>query len=154
MMQKNLIFSFSYFATVGKYTENPYGRKRQERDSDLYDISAERKSERQQNVFFNRCQLLISRGVNSATRIMKTVQTGKVSIKYSQKWSQRGLQTSLYTKIRFFFTKHRENLQAYKKSNCPKRTENFVWRLRLQESVVFIVFVSLQQSSVLDVIIF
>lgn len=51
MMQKNLIFSFSYFATVGKYTENPYGRKRQERDSDLYDISAEQKNERQQNVF-------------------------------------------------------------------------------------------------------
>ena len=153
MMQKNLIFSFSYLATVGKYTENPYGRKRQERDSDLYDISAERKNERQQNVFFNRCKLLISRGVNSATRIIKTVQTGKVSIKYSQKWSQRGLQTSL-PKLDFFCTKHRENLQAYKKSYCPKRTENFVRRLRLQESVEVIVFVSLQQSSVLDVIIF
>ena len=101
-MQKNLIFSFSYLATVGKYTENPYGRKRQERDSDLYDISAERKNERQQNVFFNRCKLLISRGVNSATRIIKTVQTGKVSIKYSQKWSQRALQTSL-PKLDFFF---------------------------------------------------
>ena len=123
MMQKNLICSFSYLATVGKYTENPYGRKRQERDSDLYDISAERKNERQQNVFFNCCKLLISRGVNSATRIMKTVQTGKVSIKYSQKWSQRGLQTSL-PKLDFFFTKHRENLQAYKKSYCQKRTEN------------------------------
>ena len=102
MMQKNLICSFSYLATVGKYTENPYGRKRQERDSDLYDISAERKNERQQNVFFNCCKLLISRGVNSATRTMKTVQTGKVSIKYSQKWSQRGLQTSL-PKLDFFF---------------------------------------------------
>ena len=123
MMQKNLICSFSYLATVGKYTENPYGRKRQERDSDLYDISAERKNERQQNVFFNRCKLLISRGVNSATRIMKTVQTDQVSIKYSQKWSQRGLQTSL-PKLDFFFTKHRENLQAYKKSYCQKRTEN------------------------------
>lgn len=62
--------------------------------------------------------------------------------------------TNVTTKIRFFFTKHRENLQAYKKSYCPKRTENFVRRLRLQESVVVIVFVSLQQSSVLDVIIF
>ena len=124
MMQKNLIFSFSYLATVGKYTENPYGRKRQERDSDLYDISAERKNERQQNVFFNRCKLLISRGVNSATRIMKTVQTGQVSIKYSQKWSQRGLQTPLPKLDFFFFTKHRENLQAYKKSYCQKRTEN------------------------------
>ena len=101
MMQKNLIFSFSYLATVGKYTENPYGRKRQERDFDLYDISAERKNERQQNVFFNRCKLLISRGVNSATRIIKTVQTGKVSIKYSKKWSQRALQTST-PKLDFF----------------------------------------------------
>lgn len=153
MMQKNLIFSFSYLATVGKYTENPYGRKRQERDSDLYDISAERKNERQQNVFFNRCKLLISRGVNSATRIMKTVQTGKVSIKYSQKWSQRGLQTSL-PKLDFIFQQTWRKFASYKKSYCPKRTENFVRRLRLQESVVFIVFVSLQQSSVLDVIIF
>lgn len=152
MMPKNLIFSFSYLATVGKYTENPYGRKRQERDSDLYDISAERKNERQQNVFFNRCKLLISRGVNSATRIIDCPNWQGVH-KILKKMEPKST-TNVTTKIRFFFTKHRENLQAYKKSYCPKRTENFVRRLRLQESVVVIVFVSLQQSSVLDVIIF
>ena len=120
MMQKNLICNFSYLATVGKYTENPYGRKRQERDSDLYDISAERKNERQQNVFFNCCKLLISRGVNSATRIMKTVQTGKVSIKYSQKWSQRGLQTSL-PKLDFFFLPNIEKICKPTRNPIAKR---------------------------------
>lgn len=120
MMQKNLICSFSYLATVGKYTENPYGRKRQERDSDLYDISAERKNERQQNVFFNRCKLLITRGVNSATRIMKTVQTGQVSIKYSQKWSQRGLQTSL-PKLDFFFSPNIEKICKPTRNPIVKR---------------------------------
>jgi len=111
-MQKNLISSFSYLATVDKYTENPHRSKCQERDSDLYDISAERKNERQQNVFFNRRMLLISRGVNSATRITKTVQTGKVSIKYLQKRSQRGLQT-LLAKLDFFYQTSRKfaNLQ-------------------------------------------
>ena len=126
MMQKNLIFSFSYLATVGKYTENPYGRKRQERDSDLYDISAERKNERQQNVFFNRCKLLISRGVNSATRIMKTVQTCKASIKYSQKWSQRGLQTSL-PKLDFFFNQTSRKFASLQEILLSK--ENWEWAI-------------------------
>lgn len=101
MMQKNLTSRFSYLAAVDKYTKNPHRSKSQERDSNLYDISAERKNEKQQKVFFNRCKLLISRGVNSATRITKTVQIGKVSIKYLQKRSQRGLQT-LLPKLDFF----------------------------------------------------
>lgn len=72
MMGKNLTSSFSYLVAVDKYTENPHRSKRQERDSNLYDISAEQKNERQQNVFF-KPSLLLSQGVNSATRITKTV---------------------------------------------------------------------------------
>lgn len=112
MMQKNLISRFSYLAAVDKYTKNPHRSKRQERDSNLYDVSAERKNEKQQKVFFNRCKLLISRGVNSATRITNCPNWQGVDKILTKTEPKRT--SNVTTKIRFFFTKHGENLQAYK----------------------------------------